>query len=169
MLQNVTSPKISVLDTMNFWISGKAESLEKLLKKVDVMILNDEEIRQLTGIHHLIEATTVLLDKGLKAIVVKKGEHGAMLVTEEDLFIAPAFPVKNVVDPTGAGDSFAGGFLGYIASCKKLTKFSWRRAVIYGNIIASFNVEAFSFQRLQHITWKEIKHRFETYYNMTTF
>jgi sugar/nucleoside kinase (ribokinase family) len=85
VLQNVTSPKISVLDTMNFWISGKAESLENLLKKVDVMILNDEEIRQLTGIHHIIEAADALLGKGLKAIIVKKGEHGAMLVTEDDL------------------------------------------------------------------------------------
>ncbi len=169
VLRNIHRPRLTVLDTMNFWISSKRQSLDKLIKLVDIIILNDEEICELTGIPSILQAARSLLYQGPKAIVIKKGEHGSVLVTKDDYFIAPAFPVEKVVDPTGAGDSFAGGFLGYLAECKSFNKMDLRRAVIYGTTIASFNVESYSFDKLKVIQRKDIEERVEQLRQMVQF
>ena len=159
VLNTLHKPRLSVLDTMNFWISGKRQGLEEVIRRVDILIVNDEEIRELTGKLNVYEAAHQLLEKGIHALVIKKGEHGAVLVTPESYFFCPAYPVKKVVDPTGAGDSFAGGFLGYLASVQEINEKQLRRAVIYGCTVASFTVEDFSFQRLQSISHQQLQHR----------
>lgn len=169
VLEIIHSPVLSVLDTMNFWIQGKRNALDKVIRQVDVLILNDQEIRELTGNHVTNQAARELLKQGPRVLVIKKGEHGALLMTHDDLFFAPAFPVEKVVDPTGAGDSFAGGFLGYLASCKKITKQAFRRAVVYGSTVASFNVESFSFERLKKISGANIEKRVAQFRAMTRF
>jgi len=163
VLRNIHRPRLTVLDTMNFWISSKRQSLDKLIKLVDIIILNDEEICELTGIPSILQAARSLLYQGPKAIVIKKGEHGSVLVTKDDYFIAPAFPVEKVVDPTGAG------FLGYLAECKSFNKMDLRRAVIYGTTIASFNVESYSFDKLKVIQRKDIEERVEQLRQMVQF
>ncbi len=169
VLESIRNPELTVLDTMNFWISGKREALEAVIRRVDVMILNDEEIRELTGIYYINDAAKKLFEMGPKILVIKKGEHGALLMTRSDLFFAPAFPVRRVIDPTGAGDSFAGGFVGYLASRPKLTDLEIRRAVVYGSTVASFNVESFSFEKLKSLTRDEIEQRVEKFREMTRF
>ncbi len=169
VLNKIARPRLTVLDTMNFWISGKREALDEVIRRVDVLILNDEEIRELTGINHVHVAARELLRRGPEVLVVKKGEHGAVMVTENDYFFAPAYPVEEVVDPTGAGDSFAGGFVGYLAHQKKLDAFAFRQAVVYGTIVASFNVESFSFERLKSLKREEIDQRMEKLREMTRF
>lgn len=169
VLSHMASPTLTVLDTMNFWISGKREELDEVIRKVDILILNDEELRELTGSPNLTAASSTLLKDGLKGLVIKKGEHGALLITADDYFATPAFPVTEVVDPTGAGDTFAGGFVGYLASCKRLTKNSFRRAVAYGSAIASFNVESFSYNRLKEIEMEDIENRLLLFRQMTRF
>ncbi|HFE65596.1 sugar kinase [candidate division KSB1 bacterium 4484_188] len=169
VLKGISSPLLTILDTMNFWISGRREALEKVIKRVDVMILNDEEIRELTGVHNINRAAAQLLQQGPRVLVIKKGEHGAVLITEDDYFVAPAFPVSDVIDPTGAGDSFAGGFVGYLASCPEINKLELRRAVVYGSTVASFNVESFSFNRLKAIDKQQIDDRVEQFREMMRF
>jgi sugar/nucleoside kinase (ribokinase family) len=169
VLNSMISPKLTVLDTMNFWISNKRDSLERVIKKADSLILNDQEIMQLTGKVQIIEGAKFLLQQGPTAIIVKRGEHGALLVSKDDLFLAPAFPVSRVVDPTGAGDSFAGGVVGYLASKRKLSKEVWRKAVIYGNMVASFSVEAFSFEKLKLINRNDLENRMEKFKEMIRF
>ncbi|RMF61094.1 MAG: sugar kinase [Calditrichaeota bacterium] len=169
VLHQVKGPELTVLDTMNFWISGKREALEELITKVDVLILNDEELYELTNIPNMYDSAHELLQQGPRALVIKKGEHGAVLVTVDQYFLAPAFPLRKVVDPTGAGDSFAGGFLGYLATCKTIDAKHFRKAVIYGTVTASFTVEDFSFNRLREISRKEIEERVETLRNMVVF
>ncbi len=169
VLNSVENPTLTVLDTMNFWISGKREALDEVISRVDVLILNDEEIRELTGIRHVHVAARELLKRGPKVLVVKKGEHGAVMVSQDDYFFAPAYPVEEVVDPTGAGDSFAGGFVGYLARQKQLNSTAFRKAVIYGTTIASFNVESFSFERLKNLQPQEIDQRVERLREMTRF
>jgi len=169
VLASIPSPILTVLDTMNFWIGGKREELQEVIKQVDVMILNDEEIRELTGIHNIHLAGKQLLTQGPRVLVVKKGENGAIMMTADDYFSAPAFPVENVVDPTGAGDCFAGGFLGYLATCSNLNNENFRKAVAYGTIIASFNVESFSFNKLKEISRQDIEGRMEIFRDMTRF
>ncbi len=159
VLQTVKNPRLTVLDTMNFWISGKRDALEAVIQKVDVLIVNDEEIRELTGSVRLYHAAEQLLKRGPRALVIKKGEHGAILVTEEGYFFAPAFPVREVTDPTGAGDTFAGGFLGYLAAQNEVANHHLKNAVIYGSTVASFVVEDFSFQRLKNITVEDVHYR----------
>ncbi len=169
VLNSVTNPRLTVLDTMNFWISGKRQPLDEVISRVNVLILNDEEIRELTGIDNIHRAARELLTRGPQVLVVKKGEHGAVMITAEDYFFAPAYPVEQVVDPTGAGDSFAGGFVGYLAQKGSLTPECFRQAVIYGSTIASFNVESFSFQRLKSLQKKEIEQRVERFREMVRF
>ena len=169
VLESVSSPTLSVLDTMNFWISGKRAALDEVIKRVDVVILNDEEIQELTGIHHINRAAMELLKQGPRILVIKKGEHGAVLVTKDDFFFAPAYPVANVVDPTGAGDSFAGGFLGYLAGCPQITNTELRQAVVYGSAVASFNVESFSFERLKNMQREEVEQRVDKFREMMRF
>ncbi|MFZ0389304.1 MAG: PfkB family carbohydrate kinase [Calditrichia bacterium] len=169
VLESAGTPALVVLDTMNFWISGKRDALEEVIRRVDVMILNDEELRELTGIFSLSEAARSLLKQGPSALVVKKGEHGAVLISQNDYFSCPAYPVEEVVDPTGAGDSFAGGFLGYLASLKNPLPDDYRRAVVYGNTVASFNVESFSFERLKDISKEEVEQRVNHLREITRF
>lgn len=169
VLAQVEKPVLSVLDTMNFWISGARDLLMQLISKVDVLILNDEELRELTNKFNMLESANLLLEQGPRAVVIKKGEHGAVLVSRKGYFLAPAYPVPKVVDPTGAGDSFAGGFLGYLATCENIDDLNIRRAVVYGTVAASFAVEDFSFNRLKSITRQDIEARFHEVREMTSF
>lgn len=169
VLNQMDQPRLSVLDTMNFWINRKKDALMALVKKVDVMILNDEELFELTEVHNIYRAANILLNEGLRALVVKKGEHGALLVDNDGYFIVPAFPVEKVVDPTGAGDSFAGGFLGYLSSCDEINDQNLRKAIVYGTVVASFTVEDFSYNRLKNIQREDLDKRIERIRDMTTF
>ncbi len=169
VLNQMDKPRLSVLDTMNFWINRKKDALMALVKKVDVMILNDEELFELTEVHNIYRAANILLNEGLRALVVKKGEHGALLVDNDGYFIVPAFPVEKVVDPTGAGDSFAGGFLGYLSSCDEINDQNLRKAIVYGTVVASFTVEDFSYNRLKNIQREDLDKRIERIRDMTTF
>lgn len=169
VLNQMDKPRLSVLDTMNFWINRKKDALMALVKKVDVMILNDEELFELTEVHNIYRAANILLKEGLRALVVKKGEHGALLVDNDGYFIVPAFPVEKVVDPTGAGDSFAGGFLGYLSTCDEINDQNLRKAIVYGTVVASFTVEDFSYNRLKNIQRGDLEKRIEHIRDMTTF
>jgi len=169
VLDHIPSPILTVLDTMNFWISGKRSELMEVIRRVDVFILNDEEIKELTGEINLFLAAQQLLKWGPKVLIVKKGEHGALLISKTDYFSVPAYPVSQVVDPTGAGDSFAGGFVGYLATCSRLTNLNFRKAVAYGSIVASFAVESFSFNRLREINRRQIEKRYEQFRKITRF
>ena len=169
VLEQIEQPKLTVLDTMNFWISGKRRILEEVIKKCDILIVNDQEARELTNKPNLIKAVRLLTEKGPKTIIVKKGEHGCMMYHNNSFFFAPAFPLEKVVDPTGAGDSFAGGFLGYVARENKINDETFRKGVIYGSIIASFNVENFSFVQLEKLTVEELNERVEKFKQLTAF
>ena len=147
-------------DTMNFWIERKAESLARLLRRIDILFVNDGEARQLSGRKNLVLAARDILGMGPRAVVVKKGEHGAFLFTKDFRFFAPAYPLQEALDPTGAGDSFAGGFMGYLAGGASLDEKRLRRAMIYGTITASFACESFSVERLRTLTEKHITGRF---------
>lgn len=160
VLKQVRKPKLVIADTMNLWIDIKKDSLIKLLKDVDIMILNDAEIAQLTGEHNSIKAARKVLAMGPEYVVIKKGSHGALLVGRKEFFSAPAYPLAELHDPTGAGDTFAGGFVGYIASQKKLDKSTLRKAVIYGSVVASYNVEDFSLDKLKKIKKSDIVRRY---------
>lgn len=169
VLQQVRSPKLVVLDTMNFWISGKPASLRRVLSKVDVFVLNDSEARQLSGQPNLFKAAREIFAMGPRVLVIKKGEHGALLITKEGLFFVPAFPLEEVCDPTGAGDTFAGGFVGYLASVGDLSDVSLRRATVYGSAMASFCVEDFSLRALQKLTPSIIYERCEAFRRLSHF
>lgn len=169
VLRQVKRPRLAVLDTMNFWISRKRKDLMEVIRRVDVVILNEEELKELSGRSNIFEGAHQLLKEGPKALVIKKGEHGAVLVDEESYFLAPAYPVARVVDPTGAGDSFAGGFLGYLSTCPQIDDPSLRKAVVYGTITASFTVEDFSFNRLKHLSLPEIEARVAELRQMVAF
>ncbi len=152
-------PKLIALDTMNFWMDVAMKSLLKVIKKVHVLIINDEEARQLSGEHSLRKAATTILTMGPKYLIIKKGEHGAMLFHKDEVFYVPALPLEEVYDPTGAGDTFAGGFMGYIASTGRPTFENMKRAIIYGSALASFCVEKFSNEGLKNLTNEQIKGR----------
>ncbi len=169
VLNQISSPELVVLDTMNFWISGKRAELEAVLKRADIIVLNDEEAKELTDEYNLIKATRAITKMGPSSVIVKKGEHGAVLCHDEQFFFAPAFPLENVVDPTGAGDSFAGGFMGYIAREQKHDFSTLKKAIIYGSTVASFNVEDFSFKRLENIDFQEIEERVQKFKQMMEF
>lgn len=169
VLESIDAPKLVVLDTMNFWIAGKRKELDAVLKRVDMAILNEEEIHQLTGNSNLFEACTILRKMGPEILVIKRGKYGSVLASENGYFFGPAYPVKKVVDPTGAGDSFAGGLLGYLAGCRELNETNLRKAIIYGTVVASFNVEDFSFDRLKQIRREDVERRLEELRRMTAF
>ncbi len=167
VLDQIHKPKLVILDTMNFWISGKRDTLEEVFKRSDIVILNDEEVREFTNEYSLLTAINLIHKLGPKAIVIKKGEHGALLHYEDQFFFTPAYPLDRVIDPTGAGDSFAGGFVGYIAKEGKITKTTLRKAVMYGSSVASYNVQDFSFNALIDLDMKKIQNRFEEFKLMT--
>jgi len=169
VLDQIHNPKLVVLDTMNFWISGKRQTLEEVVKRCNILILNDEETRELTYEPNLVIAAKKLLSMGPQILIIKKGEHGAVLVNNDKFFFAPAYPLDKVVDPTGAGDSFAGGFVGYLANQDELTDKIYRKALIYGSAIASFNVQDFSFNNLINLTKKDLEARFKEFKKLTSF
>ena len=160
VLRQMTTPKLVVCDTMNLWIDISQPMLLETLKEVDILILNDAEARQLTGEDNLTRAGKKILTFGPTRVIIKKGEHGAISLTESTFFAAPAYPLTNVVDPTGAGDSFAGGFMGSLATLNSFSEQSIRRSIINGTVIASFNVEDFSLDRQRTLTPQEIGERF---------
>lgn len=162
-------PKLIAMDTMNFWMDTAMSDLLKVLKKVDVLTINDEEARQLSGEHSLVKAARVIHQMGPKFLVIKKGEHGALLFHNDELFYAPALPLAEVTDPTGAGDTFAGGFMGWLAKSGDMSMANMRRAVIYGSTMASFCVEKFSVERLQELTPEMIQGRIQQFADLVHF
>jgi cytidine kinase len=161
--------QLVVADTMNFWIETQRDELYELLSEIDGLVLNDGEARMLTDEINLIRAGWKVLDLGPRFVIIKKGEHGAMFLSRTESYVMPAFPVADVVDPTGAGDSFAGGFMGYLASVGKTDPATLKTAMAYGTVVASLNVEDFSLRRFQRTTRDEIDRRLETYRTMLTF
>ena len=169
VLDQVDTPDLVACDTMNFWISGRLEELKKTLARVDILLINDAEARQLSGEWNLVKAARVIRGMGPKTLVLKKGEHGVIMFTEQGAFAAPAYPLEEVFDPTGAGDTFAGGFLGYLAGAPARDEATLRRAVVMGSTLASFCVEAFSLDRLLTLTRPEIDERFRLFKKLTHF
>ncbi len=167
--EQVPNAELVALDTMNLWIDTARESLLQTIKGVDLVIINDAEARQLTAIPNLIKAAREILSWGPKALIVKRGEYGAALFTKDSYFAIPAYPLESVFDPTGAGDTFAGGFMGYLSSQEKLDEAAMRRAMIFGSVMASFNVEEFGTDRVSRLTHDEINERFRTFKQMTHF
>jgi sugar/nucleoside kinase (ribokinase family) len=169
VLEQIKQPQLVALDTMNYWIERTPAELARVLKRVDVLLVNDSEMRQLSGEHNLLKAARQVRAMGPKIIVVKKGEHGAIMITDGRFFYAPAFPLENVFDPTGAGDTFAGGFMGYLTKCRRIDEDALRQAIIYGSTFASFVVEDFSIGRLRGLREDEIRTRFNNFHEMTRF
>lgn len=169
VLDQVERPRLVACDTMNFWISGKPEELERTLAAVDILLINDAEARQLSGEWNIVKAARAIRALGPHTLVIKKGEHGVLMFSEEGSFAAPAYPLEEVFDPTGAGDTFAGGFLGYLAGSSKLDEAALRRAVIMGSTLASFCVEAFSLDRLLTLSRPEIDARYRLFKRLTHF
>ena len=162
-------PKLIAMDTMNFWMDIAMNDLTKTISMVDLLIINDEEARQLSGEYSLIKASQIIRDMGPKILIIKKGEHGALLFVKDEVFYAPALPLEEVFDPTGAGDTFAGGFMGYIASTHDLSFENLKRAVIYGSAMASFCVEKFGTQRLLELDKEEISNRVNQFVKLANF
>ena len=169
VLQQVERPRLVCADTMNYWISSKREHLVELLPRVDVLMVNDAEARQLAGEANIMKAAAAIERMGARAVCIKRGEHGALLVSGNEAFFAPAYPLANVVDPTGAGDSFAGGFLGLLDRTGGSDLAALRQAVVMGCTIASFTVEDFSLDRLRDLTLAEVRSRFETFRKLTEY
>jgi len=169
VLDQLENPKFIVCDTMNFWIDRALEDLKKVLKRVNVLIINDSEARLLSKEPNLIKAAKIISDMGPKYLIIKKGEHGALLFGENQIFSAPAYPMENIFDPTGAGDSFAGGFTGYLHKNMEVSFENLKRAVIYGSIMASFCVEKFSTKGLENLSYLEIKNRFIEFRELSSF
>ncbi len=162
-------PKLIVLDTMNFWMDNFWDDLMVALKNVDVLTINDEEARQLADEYSLVKAAKKILKMGPKFLIIKKGEHGALLFNENEVFFAPALPLEDVFDPTGAGDTFAGGFIGYLASTNDISFENMKRAVIYGSAMASFCVEKFGTERLQNLSQDEMRDRINAFIDLVQF
>jgi len=169
VLTQVRRPALVAADTMNYWIKGKPESLRGTLRLVDTLIINDAETRQLAKEANLVRAARTILGWGPRALVVKRGEYGALMFTERDCFAAPALPLERVLDPTGAGDSFAGGFIGYLANVMNFDDATIRKAIIMGSVMASFNVEAFSMDRFRTLTHAEIETRYRVFKRLAHF
>jgi len=169
VLEQVRKPRLVAADTMNFWISGKRDDLLRLLRRVDVLLVNDSEARELSGDHNLLRAARWIQAHGPDMVVVKKGEHGAILFTREFVFFAPGYPLEEVFDPTGAGDAFGGGFLGYLARAGSTEPEELRRAMIYGSAMGSFAVERFGMDRFHQLTTREVHERVAQFRTMTAF
>ena len=169
VIEQMTSPKLVILDTMNFWMDIALEALKKTLKKVDVITINDEEARQLSGEYSLVTAAKKIQEMGPQYVVIKKGEHGALLFHNEDMFYAPALPLAEVFDPTGAGDTFAGGFAGFLAKSGNISFENMKNALIYGSCLASFTVEKFGTERIESVTKEEVKKRLQQFKQLTQF
>jgi sugar/nucleoside kinase (ribokinase family) len=162
-------PAVVGLDTMNYWISGTPAELRETLHHTQILMINDDETRQLTGEHNLMRAAKHIFKMGPRTLVIKRGEHGALMVHDKFLFSVPAFPLEEVHDPTGAGDAFGGGFMGYLAGAGKINEQTLRRAMVYGSVMGSFTVERFGVERLARVTRKEIKARAKRFAHLTSF
>jgi sugar/nucleoside kinase (ribokinase family) len=169
VLEQVKGAKLVAADTMNYWIEGKPDALKKLLGRVDILLINDGEIRQLTGEKNLVRAVSAVRNLGPQTVVVKRGEHGVLVFEGTRAFALPAFPLERVMDPTGAGDAFAGGFLGYLASRALVGPRDVRRAAVVGSVMASYQVEDFSLDRLMRLTRPEIEDRYARFQDLTRF
>jgi sugar/nucleoside kinase (ribokinase family) len=169
VLQQVPSAKLRAMDTMNYWIESKPDALARTVAAVDVVTMNEAEARQFAGTSSLIAAARAILAMGPKTLVVKKGEYGCVLFTPKGYFFAPAYPLEEVRDPTGAGDSFAGGFIGYLARCGHISEGTIRRAAVHGSVVASFTVEDFSLSRLRTLNQEDIDRRFEEFRSFVHF
>jgi sugar/nucleoside kinase (ribokinase family) len=169
VLQQVERPKLVACDTMNFWIESRRPELLELLKHVDLVTLNDGEARQLTEHSNLVKAARWIMERGPKLVIIKKGEHGAYMFRDREIFFAPAYPLEDVFDPTGAGDSFAGGFMGCLAQAGDFSEESLRRAVVYGSAMGSFAVEKFSVERLLEIDRDDVRRRVGEFRRLVAF
>ncbi len=169
VINQMNSPKLVVLDTMNFWMDCALEELKQVITKVDVITINDEEARQLSGEYSLVVAAEKIMAMGPKYVVIKKGEHGALLFNNDDIFYAPALPLAEVFDPTGAGDTFAGGFSGYLAKTGDFSYENMKTALIYGSALASFCVEKFGTERMLNLSKKEVHQRLKQFKSLTQF
>ena len=169
VLSQVKKPKLIACDTMNFWIQSRRPDLLELLGRVDLVTLNDAEARQLSEKANLVQAAQWIMARGPRHVIIKKGEHGAFMFTEKSIFFAPAYPLESVFDPTGAGDAFAGGFIGYLAATDDLSEANMRRAVIFGSVMGSFAVEKFSIERLMTVTRAEIDQRMREMRRLVAF
>lgn len=169
VLDQVRRPKFVACDTMNFWIEGKPDALKALLKRVDMFVINEGEARELAKEASLVKAAKTILGFGPKMLIIKRGEYGSLLFNGGSVFSAPAFPLEEIFDPTGAGDSFAGGVMGHLASTGDLGEANIRKAIIFGSVMASFNVEAFSLNRLNSLTQEDINTRYSEFKVLTHF
>ena len=169
VLKQTRRPRIVALDTMNYWITSKHEALERIFREVDLILINEAEVRQFTKESNLVKAARSILALGPTTLVIKRGEYGVLMVTPDAIFAAPAYPLESVFDPTGAGDTFAGGFLGYLASRREASDREFRRAIIFGSVLASFTVEKFSLDRLREISLTEVNERYQDFRALTHF
>jgi sugar/nucleoside kinase (ribokinase family) len=169
VLDQVHKPRFVACDTMNLWIEIKRSRLMALLSRVDLLMVNDAEARQLSGTHNLARAARWIMDRGPRYLIIKKGEHGAILFTPHSTFFAPGYPLEEVFDPTGAGDAFAGGFMAHLAQSGRLEDGDLRRAVVYGSVLGSYAVEKFSVERFKDLTVDEIEERVRHFREMTVF
>jgi sugar/nucleoside kinase (ribokinase family) len=169
VLSQVRKPKLIACDSMNYWIQNKRKDLDRLLNKIDLFLVNDGEARQFSGESNLTKAAKSILSFGPKAVIIKRGEYGVLYFSKKARFIAPAYPLESIYDPTGAGDTFAGGLMGYLSGAKKIDDTSIRKGIIYGSILASFTVEDFSVNRLLEITMKDIQARYDHFRRITEF
>jgi len=167
--EQCTGAKFVAMDTMNYWITSTKDELIETIKVVDCIVINDAEARQLTDEPNIHKAARKIMEFGLRAVVIKRGEYGATLFTKDGYFATPAYPLESVFDPTGAGDTFAGGFMGYLASQREINDDTMRRAIIYGSVMASFNVEEFGTERVDRLEYHEINRRFSDFKRMTHF
>jgi len=169
VLFQIQKPKLVVADTMNFWIETKYDQLLEMLKHIDILIINDSEARELSREANLVKAAHRIQAMGPSILIIKKGEHGALLFTQSEIFTAPAYPLESIYDPTGAGDTFAGGFIGYLAQTDDLTSENLKRAVIYGSAVASYVVEKFSIDGIRNLSLIDIKDRFNDFMKFSSF
>jgi sugar/nucleoside kinase (ribokinase family) len=169
VLKQCERPRLVALDTMNLWINIAKDALTKVFSEVDLIVINEAEVRQYTEEANLVKGARQILALGPKTLVVKRGEYGVMMITKDAVFAAPAYPLENVFDPTGAGDTFAGGFLGYLASRREINDREMRRAIVFGSVLASFTVEKFSLDRLREITLRDVEERYQDFRALTHF
>ena len=169
VVEQVKSPRLVACDTMNFWIEGKRDELIETFGMVDMVVINEGEVRELSGDSNVPKGSRKILEMGPKTLVVKQGEYGALLIQKDSVFSAPGLPLEEIYDPTGAGDTFAGGFMGYISSKGDMSSGALRRAVIFGSVMASFNVESFSYDRLKTLTQSEIEGRYRQFSDLAHF
>jgi sugar/nucleoside kinase (ribokinase family) len=169
VLKQCKRPRVVALDTMNYWINTAKESLTRIFREVDLILINEAEVRQYTQEPNLVKGARQILGLGARTIVIKRGEYGVLMIMKDAIFAAPAYPLENVFDPTGAGDTFAGGFLGYLASRSEIHDRELRRAIVFGSVLASFTVEKFSLDRLREITLADVLERYQDFRALTHF